>query len=79
MAVSIDDLGFRRLVDHLHRLGPRPLGEFLVALANPDRPFTSEDILYLLVRYSALDHETVGALGGSDWPAVPFRHLKPVH
>lgn len=79
MSISIDDLTFRRQVDHLYSLGPRAIGEFLVALANPDRPFTSEDILFLLVKYQAIDFATLAALGGDDWPEVPFRHLKRPH
>lgn len=71
-SISLDDIGFRRLVRHLHGLGPRPVAEFLLALANAKRPSTSEDIMYLLVQYAGIDAATVEALGGKDFPPLPM-------
>jgi hypothetical protein len=50
----------QRLVSHLHRLGPSPLGHFIreVEVA------TGADVTARLERYAEIDHEFVRALGG---------------
>lgn len=60
------------MVRHLHSLGPRPVAEFLLTIANAGRPFTSEDIMFLLVQYQGIDAKTVEALGGKDFPPLPL-------
>jgi hypothetical protein len=58
----------QRLVSHLHRLGPAPLGHFLREVENgasiPDH----------LERYAAIDLEFVRALGGDKF-APRFLHV----
>ena len=52
-------------VRHLHRLGPRPLYEFLDELVGDD-PYIAGDVEFLLHRYGDLDPGVVDALGGYD-------------
>lgn len=57
---------FARLVEHLHALGPRAVGEFLVEVADP------EDLFLVLERYARLHPETVRALGCDQFPSPPM-------
>ncbi len=65
------DARFRRHVDHLCRLGPRPVGEFLLQLVG-----TQDDartaLVVLLEQYQRLDVDVVAALGGDRWPGTVF-------
>ena len=65
------DARFRRHVDHLCRLGPRPVGEFLLQIVG-----TSDDgraaLIVLLERYGQLDAGVVEAVGGNRWPTTIF-------
>ncbi len=65
------DARFRRHVDHLCRLGVRPVGEFLLQLAG-----TGDDartaLVVLLEQYQRLDADVVEALGGDRWPTTIF-------
>ncbi len=65
------DARFRRHVDHLCRLGPRPVGEFLLQLVG-----TQDDartaLVVLLERYRQLDAGVVQAVGGDRWPETIF-------
>ncbi len=62
---------FRRHVDHLCRLGVRPVGEFLLQLVG-----TNDDagiaLVVLLEQYQRLDADVVAALGGDRWPEAIF-------
>ena len=68
------DRGFRRAVQHLHRLGPRPLGEFLgeVVAAMPE---AAPVVVERLEAYALLDPHTVAWLAADDWlePAAVVR------
>jgi hypothetical protein len=59
----------QRLVEHLHRLGPSPLGHFIreVEVA------TGADVTARLERYSEIDPEFVRALGGDQF--APSLHV----
>ena len=57
-AESIRRLRRQRLVEHLHRLGPAPLGHFLREVEN------GASISDHLERYAKIDPEFVRALGG---------------
>ena len=65
------DARFRRHVDHLCRLGVRPVGEFLLQLVG-----TNDDartaLVVLLARYRQLDAGVVQAVGGDRWPETVF-------
>ena len=65
------DARFRRHVDHLCRLGPRPVAECLLQLAG-----TGDDartaLIGLLEQYQRLDADVVAALGGDRWPETTF-------
>ena len=65
------DARFRRHVDHLCRLGPRPVAECLLQLAG-----TGDDartaLVVLLEQYQRLDVDVVAALGGDRWPGTVF-------
>ena len=65
------DARFRRHVDHLCRLGVRPVGEFLLQLVG-----TGDDdrtaLIVLLERYRQLDADVVQAVGGDRWPESIF-------
>ncbi len=65
------DARFRRHVDHLCRLGPRPVGELLLQLAgNHDDGRTA--LIVLLEQYQRLNADVVAALGGDRWPETVF-------
>ena len=71
VANTTTDPRFQRLVEHLHALGPRPIGEFLLELAagDPDMEIT---IQANLERYARLDADMVKAIGGDRFPAIPL-------
>ncbi len=65
------DVRFRRHVDHLCRLGPRPVAEcFLQLVGNQDDARTA--LIVLLEQYQRLDADVVAALGGDRWPETVF-------
>ncbi len=72
---AIAEIEFRRLVDHLHQLGPRPVAELLTELVGHDEQARS-DVLHLLEKYSGLDPALVRALGGSGFPAPPIHEVQ---
>jgi hypothetical protein len=59
----------QRLIEHLHRLGPAPLGHFLheVEVA------TGTDVTARLETYSALPADFIRAYGGDQF--APFLHV----
>ena len=57
-----DALRFRRLVRHLHRLGPRPTGELLLEVSD-DR----DRLLERLEDYARFSPVQVAELGADDW------------
>jgi len=65
------DARFHHLIDHLCRLGPRPVGECLLQLVG-----TQDDartaLVVLLERYRQLDADVVQAVGGDRWPETIF-------
>ena len=65
------DARFHHLIDHLCRLGPRPVGECLLQLVG-----TQDDartaLVVLLERYGQLDADIVEAVDGDRWPATVF-------
>ena len=63
------DPRFRGLTRHLHRLGPRPLGELLLEIAR-DHDLEPALVAKLEV-YADLDPVAVPLLGACDWPSVP--------
>lgn len=58
-AQGLNDPRFRRVVERIHTLGPRPLGELLIEV-KADRD--------TLERYAVLSIDTLTALGGDRWP-----------
>lgn len=70
MQISLSDLEFRRLVGHLHSLGPRALGEFIVSADN------GSDVTYLLRAWERLTTEALAITGGDRWPSLPL-HAVP--
>ena len=66
----LSDLRRDRLVRRLHRLGPRPISEYLKELVGNDDGLQA-DALFLLEKYGSLDPEIVRALDADDFaPAV---------
>jgi hypothetical protein len=63
-AESMRRLRRQRLVEHLHRLGPAPLGHFLRKVEN------GASISDHLERYSRIDPGFVRALGGDRYAPV---------
>ncbi len=63
-----------RLVERVHALGPRPLGELLAEIATA----TGEPavVVGLVQEYSALDPEIVRALGGDSFPVMPLQVVR---
>jgi hypothetical protein len=64
------DPRFRRLVDHLHRLGPRPTGELLIQLAAAHQ--IEGEILARLERFGEVDPVTLTAIEARDWLPMPL-------
>lgn len=60
------DARFRRLVDHVHGLGPRPCGEAMITVAQ------GRDLIEPLEQYANLDPAWIAALDGRHWPPVPL-------
>ena len=66
----LSDLRRDRLVLHLHRLGPKPISEYLKELVGNDDGLQA-DALFLLEKYAVLDPGIVRALDADDFaPAV---------
>jgi hypothetical protein len=69
---AINELNFRRRVQRLHRLGPRPIGELLLELAEVSGRRTWLDMK--LAEYGDINGATLDVLGARDWPR-PILHL----
>ena len=63
----------QRLVERLHRLGPRAVFELLAELAR-HHPDIAEDLDRRLARYAALDPAMLAATGGDRFAPLPV-HL----
>lgn len=70
MKIDITDLRFRRLVEHLHGLGPRALGEFLAGLRS------HEKVANNLETFAKLTPEMLAVTGGDDWPPRPLHAVE---
>ena len=70
----VDDLRFHRLVERLHRLGPRATGELLIEIGEQRLCRTFID--QRLETYAALDPETVRAVAGDQFPRPPLYGVK---
>ena len=67
----LSDLRRDQLVLRLHRLGPKPVSEYLKELVGNDEGLQA-DALFLLEKYAVLDPEIVRALGGDTFPTAIF-------
>ena len=65
---QVSDLRFRRTVERLHRLGPRPFFEVLAERGTARLIRT--DIERQVERYAALDLDTLHQLGGDRFPPL---------
>ena len=61
---------FEFIVEHLHRLGPRPLAELLIEIAS--HTGQSSFIAHRLEEYVRLDRDILRALGGDRFPVMPL-------
>jgi hypothetical protein len=61
---------FHRLTCALHRLGPRPLGELLIEIAEAHG--IEGDVLARLELFAGLDPITVRTVEARDWPTQIF-------
>jgi hypothetical protein len=68
-----DRAPLERLVLHLHGLGPRPLAEFLNALATEHG--IGAEIVVKLREYQRLDADVVSALGAHGFAPAPLRQV----
>ena len=59
---------YARLIEHLHRLGPRAIGELLRSIAEEPSDLISE-----LERYGRLDPSVIRAIGADRFPPTPLR------
>ena len=74
MHISTEDLRFQRLVRHLHGLGPRALGEFIVALASYKGGPVPFNIWWELEQFERIDARQLETIAGTlDFPATPIR------
>jgi len=67
---ALDQLRRQRRVEHLHRLGPRALFEFLGELGQDH--LINDAIEHKLARYGHLDLEMLKLTGGDRFPAPPL-------
>ena len=67
-------LRFERQIEHLHRLGPRPLAELLAEIAH--HTGESRFIADRVEAYSGLDADFIRAVGGNRFPAMPLGVVK---
>ncbi len=69
-----DSQRFERMVERLHRLGPRPTAELL----NEIMRYTGQSkfIADRLQAYAALDPEIVRAVGGDRFPPMPLEVVR---
>ena len=60
---------FERMIEHLHRLGPRPVAELLIEIAHG----TGQSALIAdrIEAYSRLDADFIRAVGGDKFPPIP--------
>ena len=70
----VGDLKFHRLVERLHRLGPRAVGELLAEIGEQRscRTFIDQRVAV----YAALDPELVKAFDGDQFPRPPLYAVK---
>jgi hypothetical protein len=61
-----------RLLEALHRRGPRPIGEILAAALIRLGPDDRAEIVDLAERIVAWSPDAIRALGASDYPAAPI-------
>ena len=66
---------FVLLVEQLHGLGSRPLGELLIEVAGAD-PSVQDDIILCLEHYRRLDPDLVHALGGDTFAPAPIHEVR---
>jgi hypothetical protein len=68
-----DSLTFHHHVQHVHALGPRPVGEAMLELAWGDR----DVVVAVLERYAGLTPALVEAVDARDWirPAALVREV----
>ena len=73
-AEIVSDIGFRRVVKRLHRLGPRVLAEFLAELA------AERNIRVIVERkvnkYASLDPEALQATAGNSFSPLPLHQVR---
>ncbi len=67
----LEQMRFQRRVEHLHRLGPRAVGELLGEVAN--RIGGAPVITMLLAEYEQVTPAMVRAVGGDRFPVSPLR------
>jgi len=67
---DLADPRFHRQIEHLHRLGPRPVGELLIEVAHATgQPDLIADRLQA---YAALDPAVLRAVGADRFPPMPL-------
>lgn len=69
MRCQIHDLCFQRLVNDLHRLGPRAIGELLIEIGRAHG--IGDDLLDRLAVYAACPPTVLAAAGGHAFPPRP--------
>jgi hypothetical protein len=69
------DASFRRRIERLHHLGPRPLGELIGAVLTAACPRCCDLVLDRVQRYGEMDPDLVHWLSADDWiePAAVVR------
>jgi hypothetical protein len=67
---DVEGARFRRLIRHLHNLGPRATGELLSQLGRVHG--LQREIWGMLEEYGALNPAAVERLGGKDWAPPPI-------
>ena len=65
------DSRYRRHVEHLSNLGPKPIGEFLLQLVGPSDDGRTA-LIVLLEQYARLSPEAVKAIGADVFPPSIF-------
>ncbi len=72
-AEVVADIEFRRQVERLHAMGPRPMAEMLGELAASRNLGTVID--EMLSRYAEIPDQALNALGGHEFPPLPLHEV----
>ncbi len=75
VADLVGDMRFRQMVEHIHGLGARAVGEMLAEFAV--KHSITAALHLTLERYASIDPRALEALGGDRLPPLPIHEVQP--